>query len=125
MKQDDKLYFPTIISSMLHDIGWLIWTRKKQLIVEIDVTPWRLKFNILINICYQKTKLVVDEVIMQSIKGSLGHIITKNHILTLEQEALLLASNQCSLKIPQRLNNKFMYLCTLSFSFEVPRKWDK
>lgn len=36
-----------MILSMLHDIGRFIRTRQKQLIVEINVTPWRLKFNIL------------------------------------------------------------------------------
>jgi len=77
MKQDNNLYFPTMIWSMLHDIGWFIRTKQKQLIVEIDVTP-RLKFNILTNVCYHKMKLVADEVVMWSIKVSLGHTIAKN-----------------------------------------------
>jgi hypothetical protein len=83
MKQNNNLYLPTMISSMLHHIGWFIQTKQKQLVVEIDVTP-RLKFNILTNVCYHKMKFVVDEVVMQSIKASLSHTIAKNHILTLE-----------------------------------------
>jgi hypothetical protein len=57
---------------MLCTITRFIWARQEQHIVETCATL-RLKFNILLNICYRKVKLVVHEFVMQSIKAHLVH----------------------------------------------------
>jgi hypothetical protein len=56
---------------------------------------------------------------MRSFKARLIHIITKNGILTIDQEAIMLSFDHCSLKIHERLNNKFIYCACACFSFKL------
>ncbi len=103
MKQDKSLYPPTSISNMFHMIqAGTTYSRKW-------CSP-RTKFNILTNVGYHKVKLTIDQAILQSFKAQLKHTITKNDILTIDQEVIMLVSNHYSLKTHEGLNNKFFLL---------------
>jgi hypothetical protein len=52
----------------------------------------------------------------------LEHIITKNDILTIDQEVIMFVFDHYSLKTPKGLNNKFVYLCMCLFFIQVSQK---
>jgi hypothetical protein len=56
---------------------------------------------------------------MRSFKARLKHTITKNDILTIDQEAIMFAFNHYSLKNPKGLNNKFVYFYMCLFFIQV------
>jgi hypothetical protein len=72
---------------------------------------------------YPKVKLVVDEIILQSIKVGFTCFIVKDDIITLEQEVLMLEFELCFLKTSQGLTNKMIHLC--SFFIHDHKKCDK
>jgi hypothetical protein len=98
---------------MFHVVGCFI--RSRQECIVKNGVALRIRSNILIDVHYHKVKLGAHQAIMQSFKVRLERTITKNDILTINQEVIMFFSDHCSLKT-QGLNNKFVYnLCMYSF----------
>ena len=92
------------IANMFRAMGRLIRAHQEQHILETHVQS-AIKFQILTNVCYARAKLAADHAVNQSSKAGLGKEVQKSDVMTLTEEAAMLASLAASPLIASGLNS--------------------
>ncbi|KAG0600965.1 hypothetical protein M758_11G074700, partial [Ceratodon purpureus] len=114
VKQNGDLYEPRTIGSMLRAIGRLIRARENHRCIE-NSTKLENPFYILTDIRYAKVRQAADIAAQRSVDAGLGKDIKRFDLISLEEEALMLASPAADVNTPSGLNHRFGYFTMRNF----------